>query len=121
MADTDQEKAAADAKPAEGAAATVETPVVPADTAPAEASPPVDVAPPVPAGVAAEAKATVEDQAGRLRITQIGSPIGRKAYQRANLIALGLNKMHRSRIVPGTPSMLGRIERVKHLLKVEQL
>ena len=57
----------------------------------------------------------------QLRITQIGSAIGRKGYQRANLVALGLNKMHRSRIVPATPSMLGRIERVKHLLKVEQL
>ena len=59
--------------------------------------------------------------AAQLRITQTGSPIGRQSYQRANLVALGLNKLHRSRIVPATPSMLGRIKRVEHLLKVEQL
>ena len=33
----------------------------------------------------------------RLRVTQIGSPIGRQGYQRATLIGLGLNKMHRTR------------------------
>jgi large subunit ribosomal protein L30 len=35
----------------------------------------------------------------KLKVTQIGSPIGRPAAQRATLVALGLNKMHRSRRV----------------------
>jgi large subunit ribosomal protein L30 len=55
------------------------------------------------------------------RITQIASGLGRKRNQRDTLVALGLNKLHRSRIVPDTPSMRGRIERVRHLLKVERL
>ena len=31
-----------------------------------------------------------------LRVTQTGSPIGRRADQRATLVGLGLNKMHKS-------------------------
>lgn len=52
-------------------------------------------------------------------VTQIGSPIGRKAYQRATLVGLGLNKMHRTRTLEDTPSVRGMIDRVKHLVKVE--
>lgn len=57
--------------------------------------------------------------AKKLNITQIGSPIGRPDYQRANLVALGLDKLHRTRVVDDTPENRGRIERVKHLLRVE--
>lgn len=53
-------------------------------------------------------------------VTQIGSPIGRKAYQRATLIGLGLNKMHRTSELEDTPSVRGMIEKVKHLVKVEE-
>ena len=52
-------------------------------------------------------------------VTQIGSPIGRKAYQRATLIGLGLNKMHRTRELEDTPSVRGMINKVSHLVKVE--
>lgn len=52
-------------------------------------------------------------------VTQIGSPIGRKAYQRATLVGLGLNKMHRTRTLEDTPSVRGMINKVKHLVKVE--
>ena len=55
----------------------------------------------------------------RVRVTQIGSPIGRKSYQRATLIGLGLNKMRRSRELENTPAVRGMIERVKHLVLVE--
>lgn len=51
-------------------------------------------------------------------VTQIGSPIGRKAYQRATLIGLGLNKMHRTRTLEDTPSVRGMINKVSHLVKV---
>ena len=34
-------------------------------------------------------------------------------------MALGLNKLHRSRVVADTPAMRGRIDKVKHLLRVE--
>ncbi len=62
-------------------------------------------------GGAAEAK--------RVRVTQIGSPIGRKPGQRETLIGLGLNKMHRTRELEDTPSVRGMIRKVAHLLKVE--
>lgn len=52
-------------------------------------------------------------------VTQIGSPIGRQAYQRATLIGLGLNKMHRTRTLEDTPSVRGMIRKVSHLVKVE--
>lgn len=52
-------------------------------------------------------------------VTQIGSPIGRQAYQRATLIGLGLNKMHRTRTLEDTPAVRGMINKVSHLIKVE--
>lgn len=52
-------------------------------------------------------------------VTQIGSPIGRQAYQRATLVGLGLNKMHRTRTLEDTPAVRGMINKVKHLVKVE--
>ena len=57
----------------------------------------------------------------KLRVTQIASPIGRHRRQRANLIGLGLNKISRSRVWPDVPSVRGRIEQVKHLVRVEPI
>ncbi|HEV2548143.1 MAG TPA: 50S ribosomal protein L30 [Stellaceae bacterium] len=54
-----------------------------------------------------------------IKVTQIGSPIGRQAYQRATLKGLGLNKMHRSRVLEDTPAVRGMIDSVAHLLRVE--
>lgn len=53
-------------------------------------------------------------------ITQIGSPIGRLPAQRKTLIGLGLNKMHRSRTLEDTPAVRGMINKVHHLVKVEE-
>jgi large subunit ribosomal protein L30 len=57
----------------------------------------------------------------RLKVTQLGSPAGRYDYQRETLIGLGLNKRHRSRELEDTPSIRGMIERVHHLVKVEEV
>ena len=38
-----------------------------------------------------------------VKVTQIGSPIRRTKDQRATLIGLGLNKMHRTRELQDTP------------------
>jgi len=57
----------------------------------------------------------------RVKVTQIASPIRRRDYQRANLIGLGLNKLHRTRVLVDTPSVRGMINRIHHLLKVEEL
>jgi large subunit ribosomal protein L30 len=59
--------------------------------------------------------------AGKLKVTQTGSPIGRPAYQRATLVALRLNKLHRTRIIDDTPENRGRIARVAHLVAVERV
>ncbi|HEY3919505.1 MAG TPA: 50S ribosomal protein L30 [Stellaceae bacterium] len=55
----------------------------------------------------------------QLRVTQLGSPIGREDYQLATLRGLGLNRRHRSRVLEDTPSVRGMIERVRHLVRVE--
>ena len=55
-----------------------------------------------------------------VRVTQVGSPIGRRKGQRATLIGLGLNKMHRTRELEDTPSVRGMIGKVRHLVRVEE-
>lgn len=54
-----------------------------------------------------------------LKVTQIGSPIGRTKDQRATLVGLGLNKMNRSRELEDTPAVRGMINKVSHLVRVE--
>ena len=56
-----------------------------------------------------------------LKVTQIGSPIRRPKDQRATLIGLGLNKMHRTRELEDTPSVRGMIHKVRHMVKVEEV
>ena len=51
-------------------------------------------------------------------VTQIRSPIRRPADQRATLVGLGLNKMHRTRVLEDTPAVRGMINKVSHLIKV---
>ena len=54
-----------------------------------------------------------------LRVKQIGSPIRRQKAQRATLVGLGLNKMHRTRELEDTPAVRGMIDKVKHLVRIE--
>lgn len=55
----------------------------------------------------------------KLRVTQLGSPIGRRKDQEATLKGLGLNKRHRSRVLVDTPSVRGMVTKVQHLVEVE--
>jgi len=55
-----------------------------------------------------------------VKVTQTGSPIRRPGDQRATLIGLGLNKMHRTRELEDTPSVRGMINKVSHLVTVEE-
>ena len=55
-----------------------------------------------------------------VRVTQTKSAIGRKSDQRHTLIGLGLNKIGRTRDLEDTPSVRGMINKVKHLVRVEQ-
>ena len=68
--------------------------------------------------MAKDAKKGRADQVGRLKITQIGSPIGRRHDQRETLIGLGLNKIRRRRTLPDTPAVRGMIDKVSHLVRV---
>ena len=54
-----------------------------------------------------------------IKVTQTGSPIRRPTDQRATLIGLGLNKMHRTRELADTPEVRGMIAKVQHMVKVE--
>ena len=51
-------------------------------------------------------------------VKQIGSPIRRPAEQRATLIGLGLNKMHKTRELEDTPSVRGMIESIPHMVEI---
>ena len=55
-----------------------------------------------------------------VRVTQVGRPIRRQKDQRATLVGLGLNKMHKTRELQDTPSVRGMIDKVKHLVRVEE-
>ncbi|MFO1087346.1 MAG: 50S ribosomal protein L30 [Reyranellaceae bacterium] len=56
----------------------------------------------------------------KIKITQTGSPIGRTADQRGTLIGLGLNKRHRSRELVDTPEVRGMINKVRHLVRIDE-
>ncbi|USI71863.1 50S ribosomal protein L30 [Sphingomonas morindae] len=55
-----------------------------------------------------------------IKVTQTGSPIRRTQDQRATLIGLGLNKMHRSRELEDTPEVRGMIRKVQHMVTVSE-
>jgi large subunit ribosomal protein L30 len=54
-----------------------------------------------------------------VKVTQIGSAIGKPKDQLATLKGLGLGKMHRTRELEDTPSVRGMIAKVAHLVRVE--
>jgi large subunit ribosomal protein L30 len=51
-------------------------------------------------------------------VRQIGSPIRRPADQRATLVGLGLNKMHKTRELEDTPSVRGMVNKIRHLVEI---
>ena len=55
-----------------------------------------------------------------IKITQTGSHIGRTEDQRATLVGPGLNKRHRSRELVDTPEVRGMINKVRHLLRIDE-
>jgi large subunit ribosomal protein L30 len=62
-----------------------------------------------------------EPNVKKILVTQTGSGNGQKPGQQATLIGLGLNKIGKSREFTDTPQTRGRIAKVAHLLKVEEL
>ena len=56
-----------------------------------------------------------------LRITQVRSAIGRKVVQKRTLEALGIRKLNQTVVHLDTPQIRGMINRVAHLLEVEEV
>ena len=56
----------------------------------------------------------------KIKVTQTGSHIGRTDDQRATLIGLGLNKRHRTRELVDTPEVRGMINKVRHLVRIDE-
>ena len=59
--------------------------------------------------------------ADKLKVTLVRSTIGTSPKQRKVVEALGLKKTYKSVELPDSPQTRGAIEKVKHLLKVEEL
>lgn len=59
------------------------------------------------------------DLGSKIIVTQIGSPIGRRYDQEQTLIGLGLNKLHKTKILENNSSVRGMIKKIRHLLKLE--
>jgi len=51
-------------------------------------------------------------------VEQIGSPIRRPYIQRATLIGLGLNKMHKRRTLIDSPQVRGMVAKIAHLVRI---
>ena len=51
-------------------------------------------------------------------VEQIGSPIRRPYVQRATLIGLGLNKMHKRRTLIDSPQVRGMVAKIAHLVRI---
>ena len=54
-----------------------------------------------------------------VKVTQVRSGLGRKKDQIQTLAGLGLGKLRRSRELEDTPAVRGMIDRVKHLIEVQ--
>jgi len=54
----------------------------------------------------------------KIKITQIKSRINAPAVQKRTLDALGLRKMHHSVVLEDTPSVMGMVTAVRHLVEV---
>ena len=57
----------------------------------------------------------------KLKITQIRSTIGRIEKQKQTIKALGIRKLCQSVIHKDSPQIRGMIEKVKHLVRVEEI
>ena len=57
----------------------------------------------------------------QIKVVQVVSPIGRRPDQTQTLIGLGLNKMHKERVLEDTNSIRGMINKVRHLVKFENV
>ncbi len=58
---------------------------------------------------------------GKIKITQTKSKIGQTVKQKRTLEALGIKKMHQTVELEATPQIKGMVEKISHLLSVEEV
>jgi large subunit ribosomal protein L30 len=58
---------------------------------------------------------------GKIKITQIKSAIKKPVRQKKTLVALGIRKLHQTIEVEATPQILGMVQKVLHLVVVEEV
>ncbi len=56
----------------------------------------------------------------KIKVTKVKSDIKRTSTQKRTLESLGLRKMNQSVVHDNTPSILGMINKVQHLVSVEE-
>lgn len=56
----------------------------------------------------------------KIKITQLKSTIDRPKDQKATITALGLGRISKSVVVENTPQISGMVNKVNHLVKVEE-
>lgn len=57
----------------------------------------------------------------RLRVTYVKSAIGYHEKQKLTIEALGLRRLHQVILHPDTPAVRGMLNKVSHLVQVEEL
>lgn len=62
-----------------------------------------------------------DGEGGTLRITLVRSTIGRPADQGRAVKSLGLRKLHRTVERPDNPSIRGMVNKIRHLVVVEEV
>ena len=56
----------------------------------------------------------------KIKITQVKSKIGSNKRQKATLETLGLRRINHSVEREDTPEVMGMVEKVRHLVRIEQ-
>ena len=57
----------------------------------------------------------------KIKITQVKSVIGSTKRQKAIMKALGLKKMHQTVEHDNTPQIMGMVNKMRHLISVEEV
>jgi large subunit ribosomal protein L30 len=57
----------------------------------------------------------------KIKVTQVKSIIDRPKRQKETIKALGIKKMNHSVVHEATPQILGMVNKVNHLVKVEEV
>ena len=58
---------------------------------------------------------------GKIKITQVRSTINRTKRQKDTMKALGLRKINQAVVHETSPQLIGMVEKVRHLVKVEEV